>query len=103
MVQPAARAGSSRLVALGFRTYPNFCRREFSAGTVITGPGVQRLGFGADRRFDPQPTRPGPKRPLYYGPCPADKVYHVGEPVVTVVARDKYLLEERDGTSRHRL
>jgi len=24
MVQPAARAGSSRLVALGFRTYPNF-------------------------------------------------------------------------------
>jgi carbon-monoxide dehydrogenase large subunit len=40
------------------------------------------------------PNLPGQtKRPLYW-PLPPDKVYHVGEPVVAVVARDKYLLED---------
>jgi carbon-monoxide dehydrogenase large subunit len=40
------------------------------------------------------PNLPGQtKRPLYW-PLPPDKVYHVGEPVVAVVARYKYLLED---------
>lgn len=40
------------------------------------------------------PNLPGEtKRPLYR-PLPAEKVYHVGEPVVAVVARSKYQLED---------
>ena len=40
------------------------------------------------------PNLPGEtKRPLYR-PLPAEKVYHVGEPVVAVVARNKYQLED---------
>ena len=40
------------------------------------------------------PNLPGEtKRPLYR-PLPAEKVYHVGEPVAAVVARSKYQLED---------
>ena len=44
MVQLAARAGSPQLVALGFRTYPNFCwERIFSQGQQHKGLALRVL------------------------------------------------------------
>jgi len=47
MVQLAARAGSPQLVALGFRTYPNFC---------------WEIIFSRDRDLDGRNAADGPAR-----------------------------------------
>jgi aerobic carbon-monoxide dehydrogenase large subunit len=63
-------------------------------GVVAVITGQEFKGWASVLTDVSIPNLPGQtKRPLYW-PLPPDKVYHVGEPVAAVVARDKYLLED---------
>jgi carbon-monoxide dehydrogenase large subunit len=92
-----------RMLHMGFlRSIHAHARiKSIETGAAAKMPGVTAVITGRDLKGAKTvltdvsiPNLPGEtKRPLYY-PLPIDKVYHVGEPVAAVIARNKYQLED---------